>query len=307
LAGGLARRTVSAVPARRTPPLTTSSLPSALASRLAAAGIADITDPLAAWIRLRDADGRRTTGIDLYELVAAQRGLTARELPRDERLRLAYVAMDVLFPGHAVVPATDRGTDPLEIVEYDPDWPRQYARRKEPLARALGTAALRFEHVGSTAVPGLAAKPVIDVQISVADVADEACYVPRLEAAGMQLRARDDVHRFLRPFPGQPRDIHVHICALGGTWERDHLLFRDHLRAHPAARNDYAQAKLAAIRTWHDDRFAYTEAKTGIILDIMDAAEKWATATSWALPPPQPHQSRLPPPQPRPPPPQPAS
>ncbi len=88
-----------------------------------------------------------------------------------------------------------------------------------------------------------------------------------------------------RPFPGQPRNVHVHICDLGGAWEREHPLFRDYVRAHPAARDDYAEAKLAALRTWADDRWAYTEAKTGIILDILDAAEQWAAATSWTLPP----------------------
>ena len=159
------------------------------------------------------------------------------------------------------------------------------ARWRELFARALGRSALRVEHVGSTAVPGLAAKPVIDVQISVADVADEARYLPHLEAAGMQLRSTDDIHRFLRPVPGQPRNVHIHVCTVGGAWEREHLLFRDYLRAHPAACDDYAEAKLAAIATWHDDRWAYTEAKTAIILDILDAAEPWAAATNWTLSP----------------------
>jgi GrpB-like predicted nucleotidyltransferase (UPF0157 family) len=69
------------------------------------------------------------------------------------------------------------------------------------------------------------------------------------------------------------------------VWERDHLLFRDYLRAHPAARDAYAQAKFDSVRTWADDRFAYTEAKTGVILDILGAAEPWAAATDWSLPP----------------------
>jgi GrpB-like predicted nucleotidyltransferase (UPF0157 family) len=194
-------------------------------------------------------------------------------------------AMAVIMPGFSLVPGSERTGDPLEIVPYDPDWPGQYARWRELLVRALDTAALRVEHVGSTAIPGLAAKPVIDVQVSVVDVADEARYLPALEAAGMQLRSTDDVHRFLRPLPGQPRNVHIHVCAIGGWWEREHPLFRDYLRAHPAARDAYAGAKRAAVRTWHDDRWAYTEAKTGIILDILDAAETWAATTRWALPP----------------------
>jgi GrpB-like predicted nucleotidyltransferase (UPF0157 family) len=260
------------------------SLPAALAARLAAAGVDDITDPLAAWLRLRAAEGRRTTAIDLFDLAAAPRGLAAWELPFAERRSLMVSGMSVIVPGFSLHQGSERTGDPLEIVPYDPDWPRQYAGWRELFARALGPVALRIEHVGSTSIPGLAAKPVIDVQISVADVTGEPSYLPRLDAAGMQLRSTDDEHRFLRPYPGQPRNVHVHVCSAGSTWERDHLLFRDYVRAHPAARDDYARAKLAAIRTWADDRWAYTEAKTGIILDILDAAGQWATTTAWSLP-----------------------
>ena len=87
--------------------------PPALARRLAAAGIDDVTDPLAAWIRLREAEGRRTTGDDLYELVAGPRGLAARELPRGERAGLAMSAMPVLFPGFVLVPGSGRHGDML--------------------------------------------------------------------------------------------------------------------------------------------------------------------------------------------------
>lgn len=273
-----------AVPAQRAQSPSTASLPPALARRLAAAGVGDITDPLGAWLRLREAEGRRATGIDLFDLVAAPRGLAASELPLAERRSLAMSSASAIFPGFSLVPGSERTGDPLEVVPYNPDWPRQYDRWQKLFARALSASALRIQHVGSTAVPGLAAKPVIDVQISVADVADEARYVPHLEAAGMQLRSTDDIHRFLRPVPGHPRDVHVHVCAAGGAWEREHLLFRDYLWAHPAARDDYAEAKLAAVGTWHDDRWAYTEAKTGIILDILDAAGAWAAATNWTLP-----------------------
>jgi GrpB-like predicted nucleotidyltransferase (UPF0157 family) len=285
LAGGPPRRTVWAVPPQYPPSSALASLPPALATRLAAAGVDDITDPLAAWLRLRAAEGRRVTLIDLFDLVAAPRGLTAWELPAAERRSLAASAMSVVMPGFSVAPGSERAGDPLQIVPYDPDWPIQYAGWRELFVRVLGPVALRVEHVGSTSIPGLAAKPVIDVQISVADVTDEPSYLPPLGAAGMQLRSTDDVHRFLRPHPGQPRNVHVHVCSAGSAWERDHLLFRDYVRAHPAARDDYARAKQAAIRTWADDRWAYTEAKTGIILDILAAAGQWATATSWALPP----------------------
>jgi GrpB-like predicted nucleotidyltransferase (UPF0157 family) len=140
---------------------------------------------------------------------------------------------------------------------------------------------IRIEHVGSTSVPGLAAKPVVDVQVSVADLNEEDRYLPPCEAAGLQFRLRDDEHRYFQPPPGQPRDVHVHVCQQGSRWERVHLLFRDYLRFSPDAREAHAAAKREAARLWGNDRPAYTEAKTDVILGILDQAEAWAAATGW--------------------------
>jgi GrpB-like predicted nucleotidyltransferase (UPF0157 family) len=260
------------------------TLPPGLAARLAAAGVSDLGDPVAAWCRLREAEGLRTTGIDLYWLAAHGRGLAPHELPRDERASLARAVFAVLLPGFGFVTGTDRDREPVEIVSCDPGWPAHYARWRDRITAALGATALRIEHVGSTSVPGLDAKPVIDIQVSVADIGDEARYAGQLAAAGLQLRSRDDVHRFFRPFPDRPRDVHLHLCQAGSAWEREHLLFRDYLRAHPAACRRYLAGKRAAAATWRDDRWAYTEAKTGVILDILDEAEAWARDTGWALP-----------------------
>jgi GrpB-like predicted nucleotidyltransferase (UPF0157 family) len=120
----------------------------------------------------------------------------------------------------------------------------------------------------------LAAKPVIDVQVSVADLANDDAYVPALEAIGLQLRSRDVFHRYFRPFPGRPREVHVHVCKLGSAWEAEHLRFRDYLRTHPAARDQYAQAKRRAAALWADDGLAYTDAKTEVILDILEQADQ---------------------------------
>src|SRR5262249_58011028 len=114
---------------------------------------------------------------------------------------------------------------------------------------------------GSTSVPGLAAKPIVDIQVSVADLGGEPRYVPSLQAIGLVLRSRDELHRYLRPPAGRPRQVHVHVCAAGGQWERDHLLFRDYLRAHPATCPRYAEAKQANARRWSHDRQDSTEAQ----------------------------------------------
>ncbi len=252
-----------------------------LAHRLAAAGVSDGAEPWDAWLRLRAAEGDRATAIDLYELVAAPQGLAAHELPAATRLSLAERVTAQKWPGFTVTRDSARPSVPLVVVDYDPAWPQVYRRWCQRVAAALGRTAIRIEHVGSTSVPGLAAKPIVDIQVSVADLGAEPGYVPRLQAIGLVLRSRDELHRYLRPVADQAREVHVHVCAAGGRWERDHLLFRDYLRADPAACLRYAEAKRANVRRWSDDGWAYTEAKTGVILDILEQAEAWAAATGW--------------------------
>jgi GrpB-like predicted nucleotidyltransferase (UPF0157 family) len=254
-----------------------------LDARLTAAQAEPSAEPHAAWRRLRQAEGRRATVIDLYELVARRRGLAGHQLPQTERVQLARSVMPIIWPGFATTDGSERQDVHLEVVPYDLSWPGRYVRWRDRLDDQLGDTALRIEHVGSTAVPGLIAKPVIDVQISVLDLDDEPRYVTQVEQAGVQLRSRDALHCFFRPVAGAPRDVHVHVCQAGSDWEREHLLFRDYLRSHADARDAYAKVKQEAVQVWPDDRIAYTEAKTGVVLDLLDAAEIWARANSWAV------------------------
>jgi len=182
----------------------------------------------------------------------------------------------VVFPGWETVPGSDRRTDPVRVVPSDPAWAGRFQAWRDRLAARLGATALRIEHVGSTSVPGLAAKPIVDIQVSVAGLDREERYVPQCEAAGLQLRSRDREHHYFRPPADRPRDVHVHVCAAGGRWERAHLLFRDYLRASPPARRAYAAMKREAAAVWYDDSLAYTEAKSDLILDLLDRAEQWA-------------------------------
>lgn len=257
-----------------------------LRQRLADIGIeADAyVDPFDMWVRLRAAEGPRVSLIDLYELAAARRGVPLEELPAEERDRLSVRGLGVMFQGFEIIPGTDRPRrDPVEIVSYDDSWPILFDAWSHRLSSALGTIAKRIEHIGSTAVSGLPAKPVIDIQVSVEDLTDEPRYVPAIEALGVQLRSRDDEHRYFRPFSGRPRDVQVHVCAVGSRWERVHLLFRDYLRADAAARLSYTESKREAAARWREDRIAYTEAKSGTILKLIEAAEAWAKQTSWQL------------------------
>ncbi len=209
------------------------------------------------------------------DVAVVQRDLAAHELPAATRLSLARQAMAQTWPGFDVTEGSERPRLPLVVVDYDPAWPQTYERWRLRVTDALGRTATRIEHVGSTSVPGLAAKPIVDIQVSVADLGGEPDYVPPLQAIGLVLRTRDELHRYFRPPADQLRTVHVHVCAAGGQWEHDHLLFRDYLRAHPAACLRYAEAKRAAVRRWGDDGWAYTEAKTGVILDILEQAADW--------------------------------
>jgi GrpB-like predicted nucleotidyltransferase (UPF0157 family) len=110
------------------------------------------------------------------------------------------------------------------------------------------------------------------------NLAADDLYTAPLERAGVQLRYRDDQHRFFRPRSGRPWDVHVHVCAAGSGWERRHLLFRDYLCISAEARAAYAEVKFAAARIWHGDRMGYNAAKTRVILDIMAKAETWAAS-----------------------------
>lgn len=264
-----------------------------LAARLRAAGIEPSVlfgpgmGPWEAWLRLRQHWGPRATLVDLYTLEAASRGIPASALPPADRARLTAAARPVTYPGRGPVPrGAARPGDQHEVTSYDPAWPAQFGAWRDRLDTALGAAATRIAHVGSTAVPGLAAKPVVDIQVSVRDVADEEGYLAAAESPGLILRMREPGHLLLWPPAGTSRCVHVHVCGAGGAWERDHLLFRDYLRAHAAVRADYGALKRELIRQWRDDRKAYTEAKTGFVLDVLDDARRWADETGWRVPPP---------------------
>ncbi len=241
-------------------------------------------DPFTIWQEMREREGPSVSLIRLFALVAEPRGLKPQDLPLAERKELAARATPLLWPGFENNERSQpRQVEPIEVVPYDPGWPERFAAWRGRLASLLGPAARRIEHVGSTSVPGLAAKPVVDIQVSVAALGDEDGYVPACEAAGLQFRFRDDEHRYFQPPPGRPRDVHVHVCQRGSRWERIHLLFRDYLRSSGDAREAYATAKREAARIWIDQRAAYTEAKSDVILGILDRAEAWAAATGWAV------------------------
>jgi GrpB-like predicted nucleotidyltransferase (UPF0157 family) len=138
--------------------------------------------------------------------------------------------------------------EPVEVVEYDAAWPAAYARIAGVVQASLGDAAIAIEHVGSTSVPGLAAKPVIDVDLTVSDPADEEAYVPTLESAGFVLVVREPwwhEHRCLRL--SDPRS-NLHVFGPDCPEVVRHRMFRDWLALHHDDRELYQRAKLAAAK-----------------------------------------------------------
>jgi GrpB-like predicted nucleotidyltransferase (UPF0157 family) len=161
---------------------------------------------------------------------------------------------------------------PLEVRDYDPAWPDAYRREANRILEALGERAVTLEHVGSTSVPGLAAKPIIDIVLEVADSSDEAAYVPALEAAGYALRIREPSwfeHRMLRP---PDRSAHLHVFSSGCPESRRMVRFRDHLRTSEADRELYGATKrVLAARGWKYTQ-QYADAKTDVVAAIMARA-----------------------------------
>lgn len=159
---------------------------------------------------------------------------------------------------------------PIAIHPYSAEWPTRYEHWAERIRGALGRKALRVEHIGSTAVPGLAAKDVIDIQVSVASFVPEAAYRTPLESLGYTYRPDDDpAHRFFkRDGPGDRRLVNIHVCEVGSAWEERHLFFREYLRTNPKAAAEYELLKVR-LSAEHDDVLSYTEAKSDSIAKAM--------------------------------------
>jgi putative glutamine amidotransferase len=162
------------------------------------------------------------------------------------------------------------------IVDYDPDWPAWFDEEAASVREALGPIAQRIDHVGSTSVPGLAAKPVIDIQVSVASLNPRAPVITPLEAVGFEhsIDPIEPQHEFLsRGYEGgTPHRVHVHICEVGSDWERRHLAFRDQLRKDPEAAAEYGALKRRLAAEHPRDIFSYVDGKSDFIRSIEQRA-----------------------------------
>ncbi len=181
----------------------------------------------------------------------------------------------------------------IEIVPYRDQWPAEFRALAAPIRRGLGPLALRIDHIGSTAVPGLAAKDIVDMQITVARL--ERALEAALNTAGYERVERITQDHVPPAGPADPAQwtkwyfkpaigqrVHVHVRVAGRPNQRYPLLFRDYLRSDAAARDAYAQVKQALARLHPNDKDAYYDVKDPVCDLIVAAAECWAAATGWA-------------------------
>ena len=180
--------------------------------------------------------------------------------------------------------------DEITLVDYDPAWPARFAEEVERIQAALGDSVVAIEHFGSTAVPGLSAKPVIDLLVAVRSLPEARTRaVSALEALGYAYWRDDpapDRLFFVKGLPPNgPRTHHVHVVDLSVSHDprlgeftfADRLLFRDYLRAHPDEAVRYAELKRELARQFSEDREAYTSGKTEYVYSIMQKARARTT------------------------------
>lgn len=165
----------------------------------------------------------------------------------------------------------------ITLVDYDPAWPERFAVEASRIRDALGARAAAIEHAGSTSVPGMAAKPVVDMVLAVPDPSAEADYVPALEAIGYGLHLREPdwhEHRLLKP---ADRSVNLHVFAAGEPEIARMLRFRDRLRASPEDFALYLATKRElAARDWPSTQ-DYADAKSDVVEDILTRAAAAST------------------------------
>ncbi len=171
----------------------------------------------------------------------------------------------------------------ITIDEYNSEWPRMFRDLASRIRSAIGPAAIRIDHIGSTSIPGLAAKPIIDIQISVASFEPMEPYRRPLETLGFEYRDKNPelTKRYFKEPRGIAERTHIHVRRAGSLSEQINLLFRDYMRCHAADASAYAELKRRLALEYRGDRPGYTEAKNAFTWEVIRKADRWAQDTGW--------------------------
>ena len=167
--------------------------------------------------------------------------------------------------------------DEVVITEYDPEWPAQFAEEAERIRQALGDTLVAIEHVGSTAIPCLPAKPVIDILVGVTSLAGAELKIPALEALGYECRGENGIPGrlfFRKGLIEFRRTHHLHLVEAGHEQWESLLAFRNHLRSHPEEARQYEDLKRELAAKFYDNRKAYTDGKAGFVNAVLAKARQ---------------------------------
>jgi GrpB-like predicted nucleotidyltransferase (UPF0157 family) len=172
---------------------------------------------------------------------------------------------------------------PVRVVDYNPLWPVMYEQERRLIQEAIGQRILAIEHVGSTSVRGLAAKPTIDIMIGVGQLADAVDCLAPLESLGYgyvpEYEEALPCRRYFHKGPSGARTHHMHMVELAGDFWREHILFRDYLRAHAETAQAYERLKRELAARFSEERSRYTEAKAPFVKSVVQKAQE-AKATN---------------------------
>lgn len=172
--------------------------------------------------------------------------------------------------------------DQWRIAAYDPEWRDMFLEMGTQLRKSLGEIAVRIDHVGSTSIIGMDAKPIVDIQVSVVDFDSDDLYRHKIESLGFVWRKDnpDKTKKYFREMPGKRR-THIHVRLHGSFSEQMTLLFRDYLRVHPGDCKKYSKEKHQLMRLYKDDRPKYVEGKGPIVWEILHRAHLWSQEVGW--------------------------
>ncbi len=160
----------------------------------------------------------------------------------------------------------------VRLVAYTPEWRRIFEQEQAALQALLGARVLDIQHIGSTAIPGMPAKPIIDIAIAVTDFEKAKACIPLIESLGYEYRGEFGIPRRHYFVKGDPRLFHIHMCEISSIEWHNVIIFRDYLSHHPEAAEQYAELKQELASRYPNDRQAYMEGKTSFVECILTAA-----------------------------------
>lgn len=172
---------------------------------------------------------------------------------------------------------------PVILVPHNPEWRERFRELALPVRDVMGDVARRIDHVGSTSIAGLVAKPIIDIQISVDDFEPFDRILNPLESLNYRWRSEngEQTRHYFREAEGAENEVHIHVRRSGSWSEQLNLLFRDYLRTHPDDRDQYGQIKQKMAEKYQHDRRAYTAGKDPTIWAILRRAHSWTWESGW--------------------------